>query len=49
MRKLKQEELAALAGINVCTIKKIEHNQVSPARDTCKKIVDALNKDVFHR
>lgn len=38
-----QEELATTAGIDVCTIKRLENNYVLPTLETCKKISAALN------
>ena len=38
-----QETLAIKADIDVCTIKRLENNQVVPTLETCKKISVALN------
>lgn len=37
-----QEELAALSGINVCTIKRFENNKIIPELGTCTKLAAAL-------
>ena len=43
MRKLKQEELATLANIEVSTIKRIENNKVVSSIYMYNKIIAALN------
>ena len=37
-----QEELAARAGLNPCTIKRIESNSIDNPLETCKKIARAI-------
>lgn len=40
---LLQEDLANLANIHVCTIKRLENNYILPNLETCHKLASALN------
>ena len=41
-KKLSQQQLADLAGVSVCTIKRIERNKIISGQNTYRHIIDAL-------